>query len=219
MSSPKHDLQVKENHPKLVPQLFPNLPCCNPSFTDIVGAVAERHIPFFSWKNHLKIAYFEGMSLQDWTLENPYKNPFQADSLRVALRDKGARSEPMSWRARGITPENLQWVEVEESFQWRSFKSVLETLRSRKNRVFVLLGPFNPYLLTDESLQRYNRVKGEMEQWLAQAQVSYHADSPLPSEHYADASHPLQEGYREVAEELLRARSFRNWMKTLGGGN
>jgi len=219
MSSERRDLQAPEefrfNHPRLLPQLFPNLACYNPSLTEIVGVMAERYVPFFRWKNHLKTAYLGGMSLQEWTLENPYKNPLSARNWPEAPRDEGPRSEPIPWRARGITPENFPWVEVEDSFQWKSFESVLAILKSRKNDVFVMLGPFNAYVLTPESRTRYQAVKQEMERRLEEKAVPFHSASLLPSEHYADASHPLAEGYREVAEELFRAPAFRAWIGNL----
>lgn len=221
MSSEKHDLQVQEefrfNHPRLLPQLFPNLACYNPSLTEIMGAVAERYVPFFGWKNHLKTAYLGGLGLQEWTLENPYKNPFNSENWPEVPRDEGPKSEPISWRARGITPENFPWVAVEGSFQWKSFESVLTILKSRKNDVFVLLGPFNAHMLTPESRTRYQAVKQEMERRLEGKGISFHSASLLPSEHYADASHPLAEGYREVAEELFQSPAFRTWLENFAG--
>jgi len=216
MSSERRDLQAPEefrfNHPRLLPQLFPNLPCYNPSLTEIMGVMAERYVPFFRWKNHLKTAYLGGMSLQEWTLENPYQNPFRAADHQEVPWDEGPRSEPIPWRARGITPENFPWVAVEDSFQWKSFESLLAILKSRKNDVFVVLGPLNVYVLTPESRGRYQVVKREMERRLEERAVPYHSASLLPSEHYADASHPLAEGYREMAEELFQSPAFRTWL-------
>ena len=101
----------------------------------------------------------------------------------------------------------------EESFQWGSFVKAIKLLRARDNDIFIVIGPFNTYLLTEQSRRRYDDMKGKMEKWLDEIEVSYHAVSNLPSEYYADASHPLKEGYAKIAEELLETESFREWMK------
>ncbi|GAI54981.1 unnamed protein product, partial [marine sediment metagenome] len=79
MSSKKHDLQTEKefrfNHPKLVPQFIPNIPCYKDPYSKRVSAVIERYVPFLSWTSHLKIAYFGNMDLPTWSLEHPYENP------------------------------------------------------------------------------------------------------------------------------------------------
>jgi len=109
--------------------------------------------------------------------------------------------------------QDFPWVQVEESFQWASFKEAIRTLRSRNNDVFVTPGPFNPYILTEESLARYNHMKGQMEAWLEKEGIDYKSLPNLPSEYYADASHPLKEGYARIAEQLFETESFLNRVK------
>ncbi|MBT9150621.1 MAG: hypothetical protein DDT40_00794 [candidate division WS2 bacterium] len=218
MSSKKADLQGEEeirfNHPRLVPQLFPNLRAYNPSFTEIVGVMAERRLPFFSWINHIRMVYFENMSIQDWSMQNPHKNPLGAITLRVPLPENRPQGRPVSWVEMGMKRQDFPWVEVEESFQWHSFRRVIEILNSRNNKVFVLLGPLNPHILTEESLKRYNIIKDEMERWLEEKGISHYSAPALLSELYADASHPLKEGYAIIAEGLLENQSFQRWLKS-----
>ena len=217
MSSKKHDLRGEEefrfNHPRLVPQLIPNLACYRPSFSEIVGVVAERNIPFFSWVNHIKMNYFDNMAVQNWTIQNPYGNPLRAISLKIPIPENEPKSKPITWAQRGIKKQEFPWVKAEESFQWNSFKKVIEILKSRKNKVFVLLGPFNPYILTEESLNRYNVMKDEMETWLKENGTMYYSVPDLPSEYYADASHPLRKGYMKIAKDLYRRESFQKWLE------
>jgi hypothetical protein len=217
MTSKRHDLQVREefrfNHPRLVPQVFVRPPCYHPSFNDLVGVLSERYIPFFRWKNHLNTVYFDRLGFQEWTLGNPYGNPFSAGRASLAPPDEGPRSQPISWRERGITPEDFPWVDVRASYQWRRFENVLATLQRRGNKVFVLLGPFNAYMLPAESRARYQAVKQEMEQSLRAKGVRFCSASLLSSDQYADASHPLEPGYRRVAEELFRTRDFKTWLE------
>ena len=115
----------------------------------------------------------------------------------------------------GMGRQDFPWVEVEESFQWSSFKKVIEILNSRNNEVFVLLGPFNPYILTETSLMRYAVMKDEVRKWLKENKMSYYSVPNLPGEYYADASHPLEEGYIIIAKGLLKNKSFQAWMKSL----
>jgi len=223
MHSEKYDLRSEEefrfHHPRLAPQLFPNLACYRASFVERVGVVAERSIPFFSWINHVRVVYFENMNMQNWTSQNPYKNPLSAITLEIPIPENKPMSKPVSWVERGIKKQSYSyaWVNIEESFQWSSFKKVIEILNSRKNKVFVLLGPFNPYILTEESLKRYKSRKNKMERWFRENRISYYSVPDLPSEYYADGSHPLKEGYAKIAEELFEMESFRKWIGNLKG--
>jgi len=216
MSSKRHDLsgdkEFRLNHPRLVPQFIPNLASYNPTFAQGVGVAIERKMSFFSWTRHIRANYFENMDMGSWTVENPYRNPLKAITLKIPVPENQPKSRAVSWTERGGQKQNFPWVQTEESFQWSSFKEAVKILKARNNNVFVVLGPFNPYILTDESLDRYNKMKSEMEKWLAGEGVSYKSASNLPSEYYADASHPLKEGYARIAEELFMTESFQKWM-------
>jgi hypothetical protein len=199
MSSEKHDLSGEEefrfNHPRLVPQFIRKPACYRPALSRRIGVILERHIPFFSWTSHIRTNYFENMDLQNWTIQNPYTNPLKAITLEIPAPENRPKSKPVTWVERGMKEQDFPWVKVEKSFQWNSFKKVIEILKARKNKVFVILGPFNPYILTERSLNRYNSMKNEMERWLEGQGISYRSLPDLPSEYYADASHPLKEGY------------------------
>jgi hypothetical protein len=222
MSSEKHDLSGKDefsfNHPRLVPQFIRKPDCYRPSLSRRIGVAAERNIPFFSWINHMKTNHFENMDLQSWTIENPYRNPLKATSLEIPAPENRPKSKPISWSERRMKKQEFPWVQVEESFQWASFRGVVETLRARKNDVFVTIGPFNPYILTENSLDRYNVMKKAMEKWLEAEGVACRSLADLPGEYYADASHPLMEGYARIAGELLQAESFQQWLERANKG-
>lgn len=219
MSSKRHDLTAEEefrfNHPRLVPQFIRKPASYNPSFSQKVGILAERDIPFFSLANHVKTMSFDGIDLRNWTMENPYKNPFTAITLTIPAPENSPKSQPEKWSERGMEKQDFSWVKLDESFQWYSYKKVLKTLKARKNNIFVIIGPFNPYILTDESLNRYKAMKNDIEKWLGDEGISYHAFSDLPSEEYADASHPLKDGYARIAEELYQAQPFQEWLEQM----
>lgn len=223
ISSKDHDLQSKEeirvNHPRLIPQFYPHVGCYKAKFPDKISVLTERYFYFFSWIKHIKNIYFENMDIPNWTMQNPYKIPFISNITSPAIPepDNGPKSKPVTWIQQKIKIQDFPWVEPEESFQWISFKNVIKTLNDRNNRIFVIIGPFNPYILTENSLEHYNSIKSKIEKWFEENKINYYSPPFLPSELYADASHPLDEGYTVIAKELYEIESFKDWMKSING--
>jgi hypothetical protein len=198
MSSEKHDLQIEKefsfNHPKLVPQFIPNIPCYKDSFSVRIKLVIER--------------YIGNMDLPRWTLEHPYENPLTNITLQLPASDNYNGNENIPWHEKGVTKRDIQWVSIENSLQWRFFKHSVELLERRGNRVFVLVGPFNEHILKDASIDVYRQMKRKIEAWLKQNNIPYYMPEALPSSMYRDASHPLSEGYAELARQLSENESF-----------
>ena len=219
MSSEQRDLQGEEefrfNHPRLIPQFNPPLRCYRASFSEKMSVLIERNTDFFSWVRHAKLLYFENLDIPNWTLLNPYSNPLRAVTFSLPPVDSFPQSRPLPWTQQKMEPESFSWVQLENSFQWSSFQLAVKELQARGNSVLVLIGPFNPYLQTEESLLRYRTLQRKAEEWLSRKDLHYHSPSDLPSELFADASHPLGEGYVRIAEELFRARAFRQWLSEL----
>jgi len=219
MSSMERDLQAQKesqfNHPHLIPQFMPRLACYQADFGERVSVLLERNWSFFSWASHVKQLYFENMDIPNWTILNPYSNPLTAATFKLPPADQNPRSRPVPWTQQKVRPESFEWVPLEESFQWASFQEAIQEVQNRGNKVFVLIGPFNPYLQTEDSLLRFGAVKRSAEKWLTQNTVEHCAPRFLPSELYADASHPLKEGYTIIAEELFRAESFSHWLQEI----
>jgi hypothetical protein len=69
--------------------------------------------------------------------------------------------------------------------------------------VFVLVGPFNEHLLTEKGREGYARLREGLARWLRAEGVDHDVPLALESELYADASHPLAEGYRQLAERIF----------------
>jgi hypothetical protein len=213
LTSAKHDLQTEKehhfNHPKLVPQFFPKIPCYKDSFSKRFSAAVQRYVPFFGWSSHLRIVYFNNMDLPNWTLENPYENPMRAITLELPAPNDDLQ-ENVSWAEKGIAQEDFQWVEPAQSLQWRFFRQTIDLLKARKNIVFVMVGPFNEHVLKPESYEIYQNIKSEIEAWLRRNNVAYYIPSVLPSELYRDASHPLGRGYAMLAKRLFENKSFKS---------
>jgi hypothetical protein len=85
-------------------------------------------------------------------------------------------------------------------------------LKRRGNSVFVLVGPFNEHMLRQQSSQAYQGRRRSVQAWLEQQQIPHFVPAALPSEYYADASHPLADGYRLLAKQMLEDESFREFV-------
>lgn len=207
MSSRKHDLQTEKeflfNHPKLVPQFIPRIPCYRDAYSKRVFAVLERYVPLACWTSHLKIAYFENSDLPTWTLEHPYRNPASAVALYFRTAANDSEIEHMSWEESGTAKTDVQWVGLESSLQWKFFRQSIKLLMKRGNRVFVVVGPFNEHMLKGESIEVYRKIKSGIEDWLQQNNIAYYMPGTLPSKWYVDASHPMSEGYEMLARQLF----------------
>jgi hypothetical protein len=231
LSSPKADLQIDKeepfNHSRLVPQFFPRIPCYKADANERLGALVEREVDFNAWVNHLQNAYFGQKSILNWTLQddggdpprypNSYKNPLAQITLRLpsAPRDDpqrgpaSPRHKPWSQNG-GVT--QFDWVDLDTSLQWNAFQHLLRTLRERGNDVFVILGPFNEHMVAPESRAPYRRLRDAITAWLTQNNVPHLAPEILPSRLYADASHPLTDGYALLATRTLASDAFQTWL-------
>jgi len=211
MNSPKRDLREDEEyaffHPALTPQFTPRIPCYKETASNRIGKVLDRYSPFHGWSTHLQVAYFgEGDSprtIPKWTLEHPNENPMNAVTCRLPAPADHGKEEPISWVEHGIPKDNMPWVDLAGSLQWKSFLRTIELLQQRGNSVFVLVGPFNEHLLKDASRERYRDLKRDIEAALREKGIPFLAPDPLPSEFYGDASHPLSAGYALLAKELV----------------
>ena len=52
----------------------------------------------------------------------------------------------------------------------------------------------------------------QVESWLDANKIANYAATPLPSEEYADASHPLGAGYARLAEQVYDHAEFQRWL-------
>ena len=214
MSSRRADLQDDQdndfNHPRLVPQFAPSIPAYKAEISPRLGVLVERWLPLSSWTTHLQQAYYDRTDIPGWTLEHPYDNPLTPLTRGLPPSDNSRRHVTQPWYKSGITKQDYPWVDLDTSLQWQAFQSVVELLQQRGNRVFVLVGPFNEHLLTPESLKRYQQVKATIAAWLQEKQVPHAVPPPLPSEQYGDASHPLAEGYKQLARQLAEDPFFQS---------
>jgi hypothetical protein len=232
LTSPKADLNTDKeerfNHSDLVPQFSPRIPCYKADLNRRLAATVERHFTFAQWANHLQAAYFDQKSILTWTLEedlnnsshlaHAYENPFARITLSVPGEplvdpDRGpssARHKP--WSTTGVGTTRFEWVDLDQSLQWAAFQRLVDILRSRGNNVLVLVGPFNEHMMAEENRVLFRKLRDGIVKALATKHVSYIVPDVLPWSLYADASHPLTEGYQLLAERIYDDKDFKKWL-------
>lgn len=233
LTSPKADLSTDKeerfNHSRLVPQFFPRIPCYKADANERLTAVIERQLGFLGWVQHLQNAYFGQKSILQWTLEddggdpphftNAARNPLSQITLRVpsaatADPQRGPNSpRHRPWSDTGFGTAQFEWVDLDASLQWQAFRRIIRTLQGRGNDVLVLLGPFNEHIMAAENRPAYQKLRDGVVAWLAENRIPNVVPAPLPSALYADASHPLTEGYELLAKRILQNEDFQKWWK------
>jgi hypothetical protein len=217
LSSPRHDLSTEKefafNHPGLVPQFSPRIPCYRASLSKKIGTVIGRNVSMLGWADHVRIAYFGGEDLASWTLEHPYTSPSEPVTLDLPSPDElpSPRPDARPWSVKGIVKQTPEWVDLDRSLQWRFFRRTVEVLQRRGNQVFVVVGPYNEHMLTEKGLRGYERLKEQVAAWLGEQGIPHDSPPALPSEEYADASHPTAAGYRRLARRLRDQEAFRQF--------
>lgn len=232
LTSPKADLSTKKeepfNHARLVPQFFPRIPCYRADANERLSAVVEREVPFIAWVNHLQCAYFGQRSILGWTLADDGRDPpqypncyrfplaqitFRVPTASVEDPQRGPHSpRHKPWFADGNRPTRFDWVPLDASLQWRAFQRLVNLLRQRGDDVLVMLGPFNEHMIAEDDRPAYRQLNNGVQAWLAQNHVPCVAPETLPSAFYADASHPLTDGYALLAKRLVEDAQFRKWL-------
>ncbi|MBL9135417.1 MAG: SGNH/GDSL hydrolase family protein [Verrucomicrobiales bacterium] len=233
MTSPKADLSTPKeesfNHSRLVPQFSPRIPCYRAEASERLGAIVERQSGFLQWVGHLENVYFGQKSIPSWTLADDggdpatYPNlnrcPFGQITLKIPSpfgpdADRGpASGRHHAWNQKSARPVEFEWVQAEASLQWQAFQRTVKTLRGRGADVLVMLGPFNESMLAPDDKAVYLKLHSAIAAWLKSEGIPHIIPEPLPSELYADASHPLTDGYALLAQRLWADTTFQQWWK------
>jgi len=234
MSSPKADLsEDKEqvfNHSRLVPQFRPHIAPYRADAAERLSVLVERHVRLFAWVGHLQNAYFDQQSIPTWTLEGAR----QASPSGLAPQGRGMlrrflelevpgelENDPMRgpqsprhrpWTASGGKPAHFDWVSLDKSVQWAAFQRLVHVLGQRGNDVLVIVGPFNEHMIAPEQRPTFQGLRDGIAAWLASERVPTIVPPTLASPLYADASHPLTEGYAELARQISHDQTFRHWL-------
>jgi hypothetical protein len=232
MSSPKADLSTDQeetfNHSALVPQLFERIPCYRADAATRLNAVATQSIGLLGWANHMDSVYFDHLSIPQWTLEedagdpprtlNASRSPLAQITFRVPGEPESdpqrgpASRRHRPWNASGGQPTHFEWVPMNASLQWRAFERTVALLRSRGDDVMVIVGPFNEWMVAEDQRPAYRNLRDSIAARLDARHIAYLLPETLPSGLYADASHPLTEGYALLADRIYHAPQFQTWL-------
>jgi lysophospholipase L1-like esterase len=219
MNSKKYDLSDEEemdvHHPRLVSQFSPKLKCYQEPLSTRMSVLLERNLPFYSLLNHIRLSFFDNEDLAQWVIDNPYDNPVSKISFKLDLIEKEHNNSSQDWSEKGITKQDWNWVKLDESTQWAAFSDTLKLLKSRNNKVCVMIGSINPYILTKTSLKKYDELNQAIIKQLKADNVEYVAMPKLPSDYYADASHPLGKGYEIMADTILKTELMKKYQSKL----
>lgn len=157
MSSPWRDM--RENwifhHPRLV-RPFDRRIRYYRSLSERLGYLLEHYLRLPPFVRHLVVNYFENKSVAAWLLDHPGQLPFGAITFMGApvMREKQGLGTPWSSRDDGDKIDD-PFLSPGGSVQWECYLRALRMLKDKGNRIFVLLGPYNTYNLTDKSRARF----------------------------------------------------------------
>ena len=206
MNTPLYDLSGEGdfaiNHPRLLPQFRWSIRSYRPEFRERCQAAIERQVPFYGWLHHLRVACFNNRDFKKYLAAHPDENPLARLHRDLEPVETGHFDSRFDWKDNGITAQDWPWVAPAASRQWRAYLATAELLKARGNEVVAVLGTINPHLLTPTSLECYHTLRQEVAFELQQRGYRLVVLPELPSEEYADASHPLADGYRRLAEFL-----------------
>jgi hypothetical protein len=219
LTSAERDLQttrpVSFNHPDLVPQFLPHIPAYGAGLADRLSVVVEREWPWRQWVRHFRLQRLDGQDLQRWSLEHPYEWPQAPSDTQLSFEK--TRQKPLAWTQRGIRAQDFAWVDLDSSLQWRAFRDIVGWLRHQQVDTFVVVGPFNTHLLSPAARQAHDERIHVVTDWLrGQPGLRTLTAPTLASELYADASHPLGDGYRQLSERLVNDPSFEAFAGAIG---
>lgn len=232
LTSPEADLSTTKeepfNHSRLVPQFSPRIPCYRADANEKIVAELQNRVGFLQWTHHLQDAYFEQKSIPAWTLADDGNDPPQYPNARrnpfaqITMTVPGAPADDPSrgpdsprhkpWSTTGVGTTRFEWVPLDASLQWTAFQRVVRLLRERGNDVFVVVGPFNEHIMAPENRAPYLAIRDGVASWLARENIPHTLPEILPSELYADASHPLTAGYELMAKRTVGDAAFRRWI-------
>ena len=231
MSDPEADMQLEKeqtlNHPGLLPQFAPRIPCYRADTDTRLSRALERRLEPLSWARHLQQTYFDQKSAPEWTLAddgkfpptypNTYRLPVGVEGVPLSAEspspDRGLASERHKpWSAYQSGQVNMEWVTPGSSLQWQVYRRLAKRLKGRGCDLLVVVGPLNEHMMNGATREKYLGFRSAVADWLSREEICFVVPEVLPSDEFADASHPLTEGYERLARRLAIDPVFRAWL-------
>lgn len=204
-------------HPRLVTQFDSRIHYNDYSLNERLGYKVENYIGIFSLVHHIMANYYDNKSISTWMNDNPYRNPFTAITFQAAPIMAKSQGKGIDWKKKRQRITNFPFVVLSESIQWKYFLEAIDILQKRNVPCFVLLGPYNTYMLTPESRENLHALIDDVKKRLDIHRAPYFDTTSgfLPSETFADACHLLGDGHELLARILLKDASFEEWLANL----
>jgi hypothetical protein len=150
-------------------------------------------------------------------LDNPYRNPFAAITFESTPMMAEGQGLGIDWMAKDMKVTDTRFIPPEESVQFGLYFNALRRLQKKDANVFVLIGPFNTYAFTPESVQTLRTALAGIKERLDSIGIPYFDSTVdnLPSETFGDTCHLLTEGHILLVEHLIESDSFRHWISDI----
>lgn len=208
LSGPRHNLgdpqDAAVNHPGLLPPFDLRIRAGGSGWKARIGRWIANSWEFVGLRTHIRRKAYGDSTLSEWTLKHPAENPLSP--LLAPLQpweEPGQRRDLRTWTRRRISLQDWDWQAPARSLQWEYFEKTLSLLQAQGNRVAVLVSPLNVHMMTETTKAKYRELQPQIEARLKARGLPYLLLKDLPSEAYADASHPLPAGYATLAAEIL----------------
>jgi hypothetical protein len=78
--------------------------------------------------------------------------------------------------------------------------------------LLVVVGPLNEHMMNDSTREKHHGFRTAVADWLSAEEICFVVPEVLPSDDFADASHPLTEGYGRLAKRLATNSVFKTWL-------
>ncbi len=218
MTSPRRDLAAiaessdlaRLNHVMLLPQGFDLPAAYTPTLEERLSRLADRTLIIRQFSQHLRIDDLGGRDLPSWLREHPRALPWQGFDGRV-LAPRDEPGEPVRRRAPSERETTYDWMEPEESNQYRAFVRTALRLRDRGSLPFVAIARLDPTGRSESCLEQERRIAERLRSDLAAGGIpSLRLENGV--DRMADASHPTPDGYRAWADELIASTEFGQWL-------
>jgi hypothetical protein len=203
-SDPKSSSRVLNARPGLMPRLAAGAGGVMKDAVASAGSCALQAPFLHGWSEHLADTRIDFLA---WSLDHPYEGPLHAISSTLPPSEDSRRLRLAPWTATPGLGVGGSWGDPDTHPQWKALERLISLLELRGNRVLVLVGPMNEYMMAPDTRRSYQSLKAVLEFKLTKRGVAHYLAPLLQSEHFGDLCHPVARGYEELAKELLRERS------------
>jgi formylglycine-generating enzyme required for sulfatase activity len=199
-------------HARLLPQFDDTLLCYKAGRKERIEVCLERVVPLLQLERHWRLTWLDGKPWAGRLQGGMGATGGMAIARQLPAPEDTAPVDPIPWQRGGGKVKGTAWSNPEKSRQVAAFFDFLDLLHARGAGVWVLVGAYNTHMLPPENVAVYEAAMAQVRSRLEQRGERMLVLPVLASELYGDASHPLPAGYAWLADHLLAAPAFREWL-------